>query len=343
MPDLKLIKNPGYVYDLMFLFYFKYNKDIFSEIFELNEGEMELFSDQMRLFEPITDDLYIFFRCTQSRRCFFTANYFDSYSKEFATKYDLTFLLKEISDHGSFIKNVIKHYFDTLNDDQVNECMTSNKSLFEIIKRSDYDDKFKSKLYEFFIDPESYIRMLQYELMAKDVQLSSYYERNYSRMLDVYNGLNCELLEDGFAFLGHNMGDRMNRDNVCISFCLLNKNLVRFAYQPDATIYLMGIDFQESIDKLRKRRGDLMPERFGAALADAGRVKMLELIRQKGECTCKELEEALGMPPSTAYHHISALEKYGAVKARIRKKIMIYSIDKEHFSDMIEYLRTFSE
>ena len=343
MPDLKLIKNPGYVYDLMFVFYFKYNKDILPELFDLDEDEMEFFSEQMKLFEPISDDLYIFFRIISSKRCFFTANYFDSHASTFTTEYDLALVQREINDRDAFVKNVIKHYFDCLNDDQVNECMTSNKRMFDVIKKSDYDEKVKAKFYEFFIDPESYIRQLQYEIIAMDVQLSSYYERNYSKILDVYNELNSDLIEKECEFFGHNMADKMNRSNVCISFCLLNKRLVRFSYQQDATIYLMGVDFRASLERLRNKYIDVSPERFGAALADPSRVKMLEVMRQRGECTCKELEEALGIPASTTYHHITALEKSRAVEARIRKKTMIYKINRKYFSDMIEYLKKFLE
>lgn len=343
MPDLKLIKNPGYVYDLFFLFYCKYNMELIPEKFEATEKDMKYFSEVFKLFEPISDDLYIFFRLTPSKRCFFTVNYFHNYSKVFTTEYDLAFIQREISDHDSFVRNVIKHYFEELDDNEVNECMKSNKYLFEFIKKSDYDDKLKSKLYEFFIEPESYIRLLQYELMAKDIQLSSYYERNYSKILDVYNELNCELLEERFAFLGHNSADKKDRSNICVSFCLLNKNLVQFSYPPHATLYLLGIDYLSSIEHLKKKRIDLIPEQFGAALSDANRVKMLDVILQKGKCTCKDLEMALEIPASTAYHHVSTLERCGAVKATIVKKSMFYSIDRKYFSAIIEYFKKFSE
>ena len=343
MPDLKLIKNPGYVYDLMFLFYYKFNADLIPETFEATEEDMEYFSENVKLFDPIPDDLYIFFRLAPSNRCFFTVNYFNNYAKVFTTEYDLDFLQKQISDHDSFIRNVIKHYFEELDDIEVNECMGSNKHLFEIIKKSEYDDKFKSKLYEFFIAPESYIRLLQYELMSKDIQLSSYYERNYSKILDVYNGLKCEALEEEFVFLGHNVGDKINKENVFISFCLLNKNLLYFGDQPHATLYLIGVDYLSSIEHLRKKHIDLIPEQFGAALSDATRVKMLDVILEKGECTCKELSAALGIPASTAYHHVSTLERCGAVEAAIVRKSILYRINRKYFSSIIDYFKKFSE
>jgi len=343
MPGLKLIKNPGYVYDLMFLFYYKFNADLIPEMFEATEEDMEYFSENAKLFDPISDDLYIFFRLVPSERCFFTVNYFNNFAKVFTTEYDLAFVQKQISDHDSFMRNVIKHYFEELDDVQVNECIESKKRLFEIIKKSEYDDKFKSKLYEFFIDPESYIRLLQYELMAKDIQLSSYYERNYSKILDVYNGLRYEALEEEFVFLGHNVGDKLNRDNLFISFCLLNKNLLYFSHQTHATLYLIGVDYLSSIEHLRKKHIDLIPDQFGAALSEVNRVKMLDLILEKGECTCKELGTALGIPASTAYHHVSTLERCGAVEATIVRKSMIYRINRKYFSSIIEYFKKFSE
>jgi len=343
MPNLKLIKNPGYIYDLIFLFYYKYNLDLLPEKFELNEEDVKYFSDELKLFDPIPDDLYIFFRLTPSKRCFFTVNYFHNYSELHTTEYNLDFIQKEIGDHDSFIRNVINHYFGDLDEGQMNECMSSNKYLFDIIKKSEYDDKLKSKLYEFFVDPDSYIRLLQYELMAKDIQLSSYYERNYFKILDVYNELSFDLLEERFAFLLQDVCDKTNHNNVYISFCLLNKNLLQFGLRNHETLYLLGIDYFSSIERYKKKRIDIIPEQFGAALSDANRVKMLDVLLQKGTCTCKDLESALGIPASTAYHHINTLEKCGVVKSRIVKKSMFYSLDRRYFSAIIDYFKKFSD
>lgn len=342
MPDLKLIKNPGYVYDLMFLFFCKYNSDLLPEIFEATEEDMEYFVEVTKGFEPISEDLYIFFRCPPTKRCFFATYYFHNYSSLFMTDYDLAFIQKEINDHDAFIKNVIKHYFDDLDDKQVEECMKSRKYLFDFIKRSDYDDKLKSKLYEFFVDPDLYIHTLQYELMAKDVQLSSYYERNYSKILDVYNELNYDLLQERFSILEHVKEHNIESYNIALSFCILNKKLLQFRYYP-APLYIIGVDYRSALDVVKKKRIDFVPERFGSALSDANRVKMLDVILQKGWCTCKELEVALGIPASTAYHHVSTLERCGVVEARISKKSMLYGINRRYFTTVIDYFKKFSE
>lgn len=342
MPDLKLIKNPGYVYDLIFLFYYKYNVDQFPELFEANEEDMKYFSEKFKLFEPISDDLYIFFRAAADKHCFFTLNYFHNCAKAFTTEYDLAFLQKQINDYDLFVKNVIEYYFEDLDESEVNECIGSKKHLFEIIKKSDYDDKLKAKLYEFFMDPEYYIRVLQYELMAKDVQLSSYYERNYAKILDAYNELNYELLEERFSFLEYPKIDKAAGNPIYLSFCLLNKNLLQFR-RASQVLYLIGIEYLSSLERLKKKHIDLIPEQFGAALSDVNRVKMLEIILQKTECTCKDLEVMLGLPPSTAYHHVSTLEKCGVVKKRIIKKSILYSINRKYFATIIEYFKKFSE
>lgn len=343
MPDLKLIKNPGYVYDLMFLFYYKYNADILPEVFHASEENMQWFSEEMKIFEPISDDLYIFFRVLPSKRCFFTINYFDNYSSAFKIDYDLAFLQKKISNYDLFIRNVINHYFENLDIDQINECMRSNKYIFDVIKKSDYDDKLKAKLYEFFIDPESYIHLLQYELIAKDIQLSSYYEKNYSKILDAYNELNFELLQERTEFIIKDIFYKTDPVNTCLSFCLLNKNLIRFSNHQDGIIYLLGVDYLSSIEVSRKKYITPDLEQFGSALADATRVKMLNIILQKGRCTRKELETELGIPASTAYHHVSILEKSGLVWANIAKKTQVYSIDSGYFSVVIDYLKRFLE
>ena len=134
MPDLKLIKHPGYVYDLMFLFYYRFNAEQFAELYEATEADMEYFAANAKLFDPIPEDLCLFFKLAPNKLCFFTVNYFNNYAKSMTTEYDLAFVQKQISDHEAFIRNVIKHYFEDLDDAEVDACMASNKHLFAIVK-----------------------------------------------------------------------------------------------------------------------------------------------------------------------------------------------------------------
>ena len=343
MPDLKLIKNPGYTYDLLFLFYYKYNCDLIPALFEVDEEEMERFSEMGRLFEPISEDLYVFFRFVKPFRCFFTVNYFDNCFNAFIAKYDLDFVLKQLNDYDALIKNLIKHYFDELSEEQVNDCIASTKCMFEIIKKSSYDDKLKTKLYEFFIDPESHIRLLQYELMAKEVQLAAYYEKNYAKILNVYNELNFDLLVDQFSFLEDQKHSICKSDTMYLSFCLLNHRLVRRHVWGERTLLLLGVDFFASLQQLKKKRMDIVSEQFGAALSDATRVRMLEVIAQKGKCTCKMLAAELDLAPSTAYHHVSMLERCALVESNMVGKSFYYKINRKYFSALIDYFKKFAE
>lgn len=343
MPDLKLIKNPGYVFDLLFLLHYNYNADEYAERFDRTKEEMDYFAEQVKLFDPAPDDLYVFFKWVNGKNCFLTTYYFHCYSNILTTEYDLAFLQKAISDYDTFIKNMINYYFEELDDGEVNKSIESKQYLFDIVKKSNYDDKLKLKLYEFFMDPEPYIRTLQYELMAKEVQLSSYYEKNYSKILDVYNEMNYDLLCKRLEFFDHFKDERVNRNNMYVSFCLLNKRLLYFSYHSHATLCLFGVDYHSCIEQFKNKSIDLMPELFGAALSDVNRVKMLDIILEKGECTCKELEETLGLSASTTYHHLSTLVKCDVLYTKNLKKSVYYRIRPGYFEAAIEYFKKFCQ
>jgi predicted transcriptional regulator len=193
------------------------------------------------------------------------------------------------------------------------------------------------------MDPDSHIRTLQYELMAKSVQLSAYYEKNYSRILDVYNELNYDLICERCEFIDHFNNENIKHDNVYLSFCLLNIELLYFSYKPCATLLLFGVDYVSTLNRLKNNSFKLAPEKLGSALSDINRARILEIILEKGECTCKELEKELGLSASTTYHHLNTLCKCSVIYTKNMKKSVYYRINRVSFESAIEYLKKFCE
>jgi DNA-binding transcriptional ArsR family regulator len=67
-----------------------------------------------------------------------------------------------------------------------------------------------------------------------------------------------------------------------------------------------------------------------AALSNATRLAILEIMMEYGEvCTC-ELESALNIPQSTVTVHIHKLYQNGLLKKREEWKFTYYSIDRTH-------------
>lgn len=347
MQNIKLIKDPGYLVDLNYIFFSYFNKEYCLQ-HHINkddvESEMAHYEQIAKLFGAIPDDLYVFFHALENGIGFFHFNYISKYKARFSLDYDFAFVQKELSNYSKVVERVIRFYFPDLNKEEAQLLVESREGIFEIVKQSAYSDTEKSRLYEFFMTPVSYIQKLQYELMAKELLLSAYYEKNYSKILDAFNDLTLEILAEqmkplkNLDFLKANEGGQ-----VFLSFCLINKNYVNFSPAKNGLVCLLGYDYLSSINCLQNRKENFKLHEIGSALSEASRVQILELILERGEINCKELERAFDFSGSTAYHHLSIMLKYGVIKTRNIGKTIYYSVNQENFESLIDYLKKFTE
>lgn len=343
MPNIKLLKEPGYIYDLSFIFFLRFNQELCREKMTVNtKTDSEDFLRIAKNFGDISDDLYVFFHALENDRCFFSVNYLGAYKDRFATDYGMDLIQNELSDYSVVIKRMIQFYFRDLQEQEIEKYRSSASELFDLIKKSDYTDTEKLKLYEFFINPTPYIQKLQFELMQKHVQLSAYYEKNYLKMLEAFNDLTFDVLTEQLKPIRN--FDFMNEcgEQFYLSFCLLHKNCI-FIYALDNDIAcLLGVDYLSTIQHLQDKDNRVQLDEFGSALSELSRVKMLDMMLERGALTCKEFEKEFHFSGSTAYHHLTILTKYGVVKTHNEGKTVYYSVNEQHFDTVIEKLEKYS-
>lgn len=252
MPQIRLLKEPGYIYDLIFIFYLKFNTKLCINNLDSNDKKLseniKFFNDLLDQFPEISEDLYVFFHAVENGRCLITTQYFNPHKEQFSTTYNFKFLRKELSDKDKIIRNVVRFYFYDLTDEQVDDCVNSSSVLFSCIKNSHYGAEVKSKLYEFFHDTEHHIQTLYYELMTKEFMLSQYYEKNYQKILDVYNQTTFEILSENLKGLDDLNFIKKDSQQLYVSYCLLNKFNLNFFGGQDGVVYLLGYDYLSVLD-----------------------------------------------------------------------------------------------
>ena len=340
MSKIILLKDPGYLYDLNFIFCLKFNKPLYIGNLpkDMQEQTAQFFDEISELFSGIPNDLYVFFHAIDNGRAFLPTFYFNPYQEQFPTTYNCKFLLEELSDQNRLIRNVIRFYFYNLDEEAVEQCATSLNQIFSCIKKSDYSIEEKNKLYEFFVEPSSYIQTLQYELITKESMLSAYYKEHYQKIIDAFNETTYNLLCEQLNGLMELKFLENTDQNLYTSYCLLNKYcVVQFCHNKCVTV-LMGCEYVSMINAVKnaKPRADLYG--LGTALGDENRVKILQFINENREITCKDLEKAFSFSGSTAYHHISIMTKSGLVQTRNEGKTLLYSINKNYVADIINIL-----
>lgn len=110
----------------------------------------------------------------------------------------------------------------------------------------------------------------------------------------------------------------------------------------EGAVYLLGYDYASILDIIEKNKEKHSLSGLSSILGDTLRIQILNLLLQRKEVTCKELEKLLGLSGSTAYHHLSLFTKLGALSIRNEGKTIYYSLNKKYFDIMREELRIFS-
>lgn len=345
MPPIKLLKEPGYIYDLIFIFYLKFNTRLCIDTLEHYEKQSECvcyFNDVLDQFSDIPEDLFVFFHAIENGSCFITTHYFDPYSELFTTTYNFKFLQNELSDRDRLIRNLIRFYFYGLPENEIEECRNSDVILFSHIKNSKYSNEEKSRLYEFFINPDPYIQMLQFELITKEFMLSQYYQKNYQKILEVYNQTTFELLSEQVKGLKNLNFIKENKQELYVSYCLLREFCINFFGIQEGAVYLLGFNYLSVLDFVKRTHKDVDLQNFGNALCEESRIKILLLLLEREEVTCKDLEKLFSFSGSTAYHHMTMMVKIGIIKTRNEGKTILYSLNRKYFDAVIGILSKFS-
>jgi len=335
---IQLLKEPGYVYDLLFVFYAKFNTQLCVESFpnpDKKEENTKNLQEILSRFHDIPDDLYVFFHAIETGRIFLTTFYFKPYRNQFAAAYNFQYLQTELSDQNKLVRNLIKFYFHDFDHDEIEQCASSLNRIFSHIKDSKYSDEEKNKLYEFFIDPSRYIQLLRYELMKKELVLSEYYKENYQKIIDLYNQTSFESLhEDLKRFCEIDIED--DSGITYASYCLLNKFCISVWFLKNGFMPLLGCEYT-SVFGYTNRDGcepDLCG--LGTALCEESRIKILRFLHERNEVTCKDLEREFSFSGSTAYHHITIMTKCGLVTTRNEGKTILYSLNAKYINNVID-------
>lgn len=347
MSKLLLLREPGYVYDLEFIFCLHFNFDLYMSKLpddETRKENVKYYKHVLAYFGDIPDELYVFFHALRStERAFLPWYSFYPYQSIFSTTYNFNFMNSQLQKNDKLVRGIIKFYFNELDDEGINNCMESMTDMFALIKNSNYSNEEKIKLYEFFADPITYIELLKQELTKKESMLSDYYNKNYNKILNIYSNSDFDTIRndlDGIIDFNAIYDDKLNS---FVSYCLINMSLICICCcAKQELVSLLGYRYSLFLDfaKNKQKKPDLLG--FGTAFSEENRVKMLQYILEHTEVTCKDLEQAFQINGSTIYHHISIMVHVGVINAKYKGKSIFYSINKDYFDNVLYNLSKYS-
>ena len=343
MKELKIVKEPGFIYDLIYIFVLRFNKEhcLSKHInYQKANEDTEHFTKIYNEYKDIPGDLLPFFYLKDESRCLITEYYFITHIDEFEAGYNFTNLYKELSDVDKLKANVIKYYFPDFSLELCND--TSFITLINnSIRNSKYGDSLKASLYSFFIDPDAIVRILLDELLNIQTSLRQKHEEFGDKLFEFQSNFDLDFLLQN---LGSNRfitieSECFNRFLVCP--CINKKNNISAYFFGNTTVFLLGFDYISHISYILSQSFIPDLDTFGNAIAEKNRVEILDLMLNSEEVTIKDLEQILNLTGTNAYYHLNLMIKANIVKARNKGRTVYYSINKEYFTSVLNFLQKY--
>lgn len=347
MKNVKFIKEPGYVYDLFFIFALHFNQDHFiAQTINYNQSseDTEFYTRIDNDYGNISDELLPFFYIKESGgRCFMATFYHKPYERYFSSAYNLQTVQTALLNHEEVITNLLKFYFMDIEDQELRECKRSLRAVGKMIKSSSYSDKIKTSLYAFFLEPDLVIQKLSYEMMEKSFQLSQHYEKNLRKLSDLQNQLDIDALTEKLKMCKTQTCNLDYFNEIYVTFCLLNKNLIKVSMSDKTIVLFLGFDYLNYLEYIIAR--DDVPELhvFANALAEKNRVEILEMIYRQGEITIRDIEQQMGLTGTNAYYHLSLMIRANMLKTRNQGRTVLYSLNDRYFAVVCDMLSKYAD
>lgn len=346
MQTVRFIKEPGYIYDLFFLFVLRFNKDhcLTNHInYRKSAEDTAYFNGVYTAYEDISDDLLLFFYLKDGNKCFMMQHYFEPYKSELLTTYQLSTVQEALTDFDKVVDNLMAFYFSDTDSTSRRACKDSPVLMGRLIKNSSYMDAVKSHLYAFFLEPVPFIQKLICELTEKGMRLSQQYERDLRKLESLQREFDREVLSEKYKLCKNQRADIDTFADLYISFCMVSKNCVKAFFDENRAIILLGSDYLDGLDSLISENAAPDFNAFGTAISEKNRTDILNLMLNKDEITIRDIEQELRFTGTNAYYHLSLMIKAGMVKARNQGRTVLYSLNKPYFHVIADMMRKYAD
>ncbi len=342
---IQFITEPGYLYDLIFLFVLYFNKEycLSNYIDRSRESEeKDYFAKVGEEFGPVPDELRLFFHLKDDNVSFVTRHCYMAHEDEFLSGYNFSTIQNDLADYQQVEAAVLRYYFENLTEREVDQCLHSVVAAGRLILNSSYSGELKSSLYAFILEPGYMVQKLSNELMKKELLLAQWREKNMRKILDLEHLVDFQQLSAEFKQNNSNSIDIDSFEMLYISPCVLFKNCIDSHFYNNRALLLLGVDYSRYWQYLISQKQGPKLHVFGNAIAEENRIDILNMMLERGEVTIRDLEQKLGLTGTNAYYHLSLMIKANMLRTRNQGRTVLYSLNPYCFEAACDMLRQYS-
>ncbi len=347
MRNIKFLKEPGFTYDILFLFILYFNREVALEKLlniEKADDRNAFFDSMLAPYLPISEDLRIFFYLNEHNVSFMTEKYFDVFKDDFfAGEFGFHTIISSLSDYDQVVGKILTYYFRDLTDEERIKCKESLPLVSRYIKEANFPVEIKNDLYAFFIDPIPFVQKLICELLEKERLVEQKYQKEYARIHGLQEEFDYDEFSTDLVEMNKWQYDISKYEDIAITFCLCHNKVIYFCMRKEYFFLMLGTDYKQTIQE--SIMYNKMPELddFGNAVSEKNRVEILNLMVENGEVTIRDIENELGLTGTNAYYHLLLLGKAHLIKSRNKGRTLLYSIDKEYFEKLSRMMEKYSK
>ena len=326
--EFNYYRNIAYLQDLFYIFHAHFNSENILESHTKRgiEDEAEHNVAINKRFAPIPEELHIFFTLKSHGRGFMSFTYFSCADHTRPRDINFENLLPKLRDTADLSRKLFDFWLIDAEYD-----LSDIRSLSRAIDSSGLDEHVKRELYSFAADPERYADLLIKTLAEKEKLLAEYYSEFNGRIASAKAGFDEKAVEEIFEHLHFKPQKAAERLNYSVS--LLNRYVI-WAHgtenENDPVTLLVGTDYKEILRK-KKTPVNIDLRLLGDVLSEPNRISVLDLVRELGEITLKDVERRLNCTGSTAHYHVTMMLRAQMLTVRGNGRTLYYRINDEYF------------
>ena len=242
-----------------------------------------------------------------------------------------------LMDYKMLTQRLLQFYLEETSIDYDENDYKSFQNIGKMISASDLTNQIKSYLFAFLLAPVSFTQKLVSSLVYIDSQLANLYENQFRVISDLdfsFDKDDLPMIVERFAVGRFDM-----ECPTYYTFGALHPEHIKVWCQKECQLVYLGISYKNNMEKKDAFRLDL----FGKIISDPTRIKILELIQEKGSVTVSDINHIFGYTGTTSYYHLNMMLKVGMLEVHNKGKNYYYSIDYNNFRKFLLFFEKICE